>query len=66
MKIAVLDYCTGEIIIRDIPNNLEDLDGDDICTKMGFKQSNVSYMIITDILPIDICTENCKINLTLN
>lgn len=66
MKIAVLDYNTGEIIVRDVPCSLENLDGDDICTQMGFKQSNVEYMIADNILPVDICTEGCKLNLTLN
>lgn len=66
MKIAVLDYCVGKIIIKDIPASLENLDGDDICTQMGFKQSNVEYMIADDILPIDIDTEGCTANITIN
>lgn len=66
MKIAVLDYCIGEVIIKDVPESLKNLDGDDICTQMGFKQSNVEYMITDDILPIYIDTESCTANITLN
>lgn len=66
MKIAVLDYCVGKIIIKDIPASLENLDGDDICTQMKFKQKNVEYMIANDILPIDIDTKSCTANITLN
>lgn len=66
MKIAVLDYCIGEVIIKDVPESLKNLDGDDICTQMGFKQSNVEYMITDDILPIYIDTEGCTANITLN
>ena len=65
MKIAILDYYVGKIIIKDIPTSLENLDGDDICTQMGFEQSNVEYMIVNDILPIDIDTEGCTANITL-
>lgn len=61
-----LGLCVGKIIIRDIPTSLENLDGDDICTQMGFKQSNVEYMIADDILPIDIDTEGCTANITIN
>ena len=61
MKIAVLDYCIGEVIIKDVPESLENLDGDDICTQMGFKQSNVEYMIVDDQLPISIETKDCTI-----
>lgn len=66
MKIAVLDYSIGKIIIKDVPREYEDLDGDDICTNMDFKMSNVEYMVVDDILPIDIDTEGCTANLTIN
>ena len=66
MKIVVMDYCTGEIIIREVPVKYEELDGDNICTNMGFKQSNVEYMIVDDILNIDIDTESLTANITIN
>lgn len=66
MMIAVLDYQEGKVIIKDIPKSIETLDGDDICTHMGFNQSTVNYMIIDDIIPIDIDTEGCTANITIN
>lgn len=66
MKIAVLDYSVGKIIIKDIPTSLENLDSDDICSQMDFNQNNVEYMIVDDALPIDIDTKGCIANITLN
>ena len=40
MKIVILDYQDGSIIIKDIPKELENLDGDDILTNMGFSQNS--------------------------
>lgn len=66
MKIAVLDYSVGKIIIKDIPTSLENLDSDDICSQMDFNQNNVEYIIVDDALPIDIDTKGCIANITLN
>lgn len=66
MKIAVLDYSVGKIIIKDIPTSLKNLDSDDICSQMDFNQNNVEYMIVDDALPIDIDTKGCIANITLN
>ncbi len=54
MKIVVLDYTVGEVIIKDIPKEYEKLDGDDILTNMGFSMSNTSYMVVYDELTINI------------
>ena len=54
MKIVVLDYTIGEVIIRDIPKEYEKLDGDDILTNMGFSMSNTNYMVVYDELTINI------------
>ena len=54
MKIVVLDYTVGEVIIRDIPKEYEKLDGDDILTNMGFSMSNTNYMVVYDELTINI------------
>lgn len=54
MKIVVLDYTVGEVIIKDIPKEYENLDGDDILTNMGFSMSNTNYMVVYDELTINI------------
>lgn len=65
MKIAILDYQDGSIIIKDVPKELEELDGDDILTNMGFSQNSTEYMIADDQLPISIETKGCTICTTL-
>lgn len=65
MKIAILDYQDGSIIIKDVPKELEELDGDDILTNMGFSQNSTEYMIADDQLPINIETKGCTIYTTL-
>lgn len=54
MYIIVLDYTVGEVIIKDIPKEYENLDGDDILTNMGFSMSNTNYMVVYDELTINI------------
>ena len=66
MIIAVLDYECGNVIVKDVPKELEELDGDDICSEMGYKSSNVCYMIIEDGMHISVNTEGCTIDTTLN
>ena len=65
MKIAILDYQDGSIIIKDVPRELEELDGDDILTNMGFSHNTTEYMITDDQLPISIETKGCTIYTTL-
>lgn len=52
MYIAVLMFETGEVIIKEVPKELEELDGDDILTHMGFDIGNTEYMIVDNELPI--------------
>ena len=61
MKITILDYQDESIIIKDVPKELEELDGDDILTNMGFSQNSTEYMITDDQLPISIETKGCAI-----
>ena len=61
MKITILDYQDGSIIIKDVPKELEKLDGDDILTNLGFSQNTTEYMIVDDQLPISIETKGCTI-----
>ena len=61
MKIAILDYQDGSIIIKDVPKELEELDGDDILTNMGFSQNSTEYMIADDQLLKSIETKGCII-----
>jgi hypothetical protein len=66
MKIAVLEYYLGEVIIKDIPKDIEDLDGDDILTEMGFNQGATEYMIVDDELHLIINTKGCTSDTTLS
>ena len=61
MKIAILDYQDGSITIKDIPKELEELDGDDILINIGLCQNTTEYMIVDDQLPISIETKGCTI-----
>lgn len=65
MKIAILDYQDGNITIKDVPKELEELDGDDVLTNMGFSHNTTEYMITDDRLPISIETKGCTIYTTL-
>lgn len=65
MKIVVLEYYLGEVIIKDIPKDIEDLDGDDILTEMGFNQGATEYMIVEDGLSLTIDTQGCSSKITL-
>lgn len=65
MKIVILDYSVGEVIIKDVPKELEELEGDDICTNMGFKMSNICYMIVDQELEININVKGCSSKLTI-
>lgn len=57
MIIAVMDYMLGEVIIKDIPKNLQDLDGDDILSEMGFNPSTTEYMITDNDLKVSLDTQ---------
>ena len=65
MKTAISDYQDGSIIIGDIPEELEEPDGDGILTNMGFSQDSTDYMTVDDQLPIGIETEGCTVYTTL-
>lgn len=45
MIVTILDYSCSTVSVYEVPKALEELDGDDIVSKMGFKLSDVSYMI---------------------
>lgn len=65
MKIVVLEYYLGEVIIKDVPKDIEDLDGDDILTEMGFNQGATEYMIVEDDLSLTIDTQGCLSKTTI-
>ncbi len=65
MYIVVLNYETAETVIKEVPHKLEELDGDDILTNMGFSSSNTEYMIVSDDLHIRIDTKDTTVNTTL-
>lgn len=65
MKIVMLEYYLGEVIIKDVPKDIEDLDGDDILTEMGFNQGATEYMIVEDDLSLTIDTQGCSSKITI-
>lgn len=66
MIITILDYAVGEIIIKNVPKELEDLDGDDILISMGYNSmSSIDYMIVDNDLNVNIDTMGCSSKLTL-
>lgn len=66
MYIAVLMFETGEVIIKKVPKELEELDGDDILTNMGFDIGNTEYMVVDGELPILIDLPNHTSRILLN
>lgn len=48
MKIAILDFSTGEVIIEKVPEKWHLLDGDDIISEMGYR---LSYDYRTLLIP---------------
>lgn len=65
MYIVVLNFETAETVIKEVPQELEELDGDDILTDMGFSSSNTEYMIVSDDLHIKIDTKDTTVDTTL-
>lgn len=65
MKIVILDYTIGEIIIKEVPEKWHLLDGEDIISEMGYRLSDVSYMIVDNNLSININTEPLKIKTSI-
>jgi hypothetical protein len=65
MYIIIVDYVCGKATIKDIPEEFEDWDGDDIVRAMGFKLKDVSYMIVDSSFDIDITTKNLTLEVTL-
>lgn len=65
MKIAILDFTTGEVIIEEVPEKWHLLDGDDIISEMGYRLSEVEYMIIEQTLSLNIKTETLTLKTTI-
>lgn len=65
MKIAILDFTTGEVIIEEIPEKWHLLDGDGIISEMGYRLSEVEYMIIEQTLSLNIKTETLTLKTTI-
>lgn len=66
MYITVLNYETGEVIIKEVPKELEEIeDGDDIFANMGFNYNNSDYMIVSDDLHIKVETKGLTVDTTL-
>lgn len=65
MKIAILDYTIGEVIVKEVPKKWHLLDGDDIISEMGYRMSEVSYMIVDNNLSLNINTEPLKIKTSI-
>lgn len=65
MIITILCYSTGEVVIGDVPKNLQKLEGDELMVALGYKPSEVSYMISEGSLHISIQTDKVTTETTL-
>lgn len=65
MKIAILNYTTGEVTIEEVPEKWHLLDGDDIISEMGYRLSDVEYIIIEQTLYLNIETETLTLKTTI-
>lgn len=65
MKIVILDFSTGEVTIKEVPEKWKLLDGDDIISEMGYRISDVQYMIVYNNLNIQVNTKDCTLNIKL-
>lgn len=65
MKIAILDFITGEVTIEEVPEKWHLLDGDDIISEMGYRMSDVEYMIIEQPLSLNIKTKTLTLKTTI-
>lgn len=65
MKIVILDFSTGEVTIEEVPEKWKLLDGDDIISEMGYRISDVHYMIVYNNLNIQVNTKDCTLNIKL-
>lgn len=54
MRVIVLNYSNGEVYIEHVPKDLEDLEGDEIITRMGYDIDNCSWMFSDDHLKLNI------------
>lgn len=65
MKLAILNFTTGEVTIEEIPERWHLLDGDDIISEMGYRLSDVEYMIVDNQMNVTIDTEDCNLKIKL-
>ena len=65
MIISILYYSTGEVIIGEIPKKLQKLEGDALIEALGYKPSEVAYMISEGPLHFSIKTSKTSIETTL-
>lgn len=65
MKIAILDYDEGCVLIKEVPKDLQELDNEDIASQMGLKIPSTEYMIVEGKMPVTIITRDCTLDITL-
>lgn len=55
-KLIVIDYATSCVDIREVPPNLmnKDINSDELVEQMGYNSNQVSYMIATQELGLNI------------
>ena len=59
MVVAVLNYTTGDVIVKPVPKELEHIDdGNELIEKMGYNTNSVSYMFVDDSMDIFVRSEN--------
>lgn len=65
MKIAILDYEEGSVLIKEVPKDLQELDNEDIAVHMGLRVPCTEYMIVEEAMLVTIVTGDCTLDITL-
>ena len=65
MILSILCYSTGEVVIKEVPRKLQKLEGDILIRALGYKPSEVTYMISEGPLHFSIETSKTSIETTL-
>lgn len=54
MILVVMDYSVGKLFVKEVPTEFQSLEGDVIIRKMGFHESEISYMFTRKPVGINI------------
>ena len=58
MVAAILNFNSGDVIVKHVPKGLEHLEAHEIIAEMGYKEEDVSYMFADDSMDVFVHTES--------